>query len=137
MAIAMDEEWVSEYLEETTCGNFNNLDMNLGDEETLLSSKGETRCTIYSPDHVLDLPNLFDGIDETLDAFDEVINVDQQSSYASEDPVRINLKAVYLARSNKTCSIEMDLNDLGTTQHMTGFFPTDYSIIPTPLQYLL
>ena len=71
MTIAMDEEWVLEYLEETICGNFNDLDMNLGDEEMLLGSKGETRHTIYSPDHVLDLPNLFDGVDETLDAFDQ------------------------------------------------------------------
>ena len=58
MTIAMDEEWVSEYLEETICGDFNDLDMNLGDEETLLGSKGKTGHTIYSPDHVLDLPNL-------------------------------------------------------------------------------
>ena len=106
---------MSEYLEETICGDFNNLDMNLGNEEMLLGLKGETGHTICSPDHVLDLPNLFDGVDETLDAFDEVINVDQQSSYAPEDPVWINLEAVYLARSNETRSIEMDLYDSGTT----------------------
>ena len=51
-----------------------------------------------------------------------MIDVDQQSSYAPEDPVWINLEAAYLARSNETRSIEMDLYDSGTTRHMTGFF---------------
>ena len=64
---------------------------------------------------------IFGGINETLDDTDEVINVDQELNAEPDDIVRTNLEAVYLAGTEETCSAEVDLYDLGTTRHLSGF----------------
>ena len=80
-----------------------------------------SELTDYPLDHILDLPNLFDGIDESVDDVDEVIEVDQTIS-AEELVIKTDLDAAYLAGSDETRSAEVDLYDSGTTRHMSGFF---------------
>ena len=77
--------------------------------------------TDYPLDHILDLPNLFDGIDESNDGVDEMIDVDQMIS-AEEPMIKTDLDAAYLAGSDETRSAEVDLYDSGTTRHMSGFY---------------
>ena len=76
-----------------------------------------SELTDYPLDHILDLPNLFDGIDDV----DEVIDVDQTIS-AEELVIKTDLDAVYLVGSDETRSAEVDLYDSGTTHHMSGFY---------------
>ena len=82
----------------------------------------ENGLTDHSPDFILDLPDIFDGIDEPLDkTLDEMIDVDQSISDDSENLITTDLEAVYLAGTNETRSAEIDLYDSGTTCHMSGF----------------
>ena len=78
----------------------------------------EDELTDHSPDFVLDLPALFDGIDETLDDADEVIDA---VSADIQGPIMIELEAAYLAGTDETRNTEIDLYDSGTTRHMSGF----------------
>ena len=50
-----------------------------------------------------------------------MIDVDQTIS-AEELVIKTDLDAVYLAGSDETRSVEVDLYDSGTTRHMSGFF---------------
>ena len=78
----------------------------------------EDELTDHSPDFVLDLPDIFDGIDEPLDG---TVDIDQTISDGFEGPITTDLDAAYLAGTNETCSAEVDLYDSGTTRHMSGF----------------
>ena len=113
MAVVMDD-----YLDETACDDFDELDA--GSDN-------------YSPNHDLDLPDLFNGIDELLDDVDGVIVADQQLNTEPEDSdvVTTNLETAYLAGTDETRSAEVDLYDSGTTRHMSGFFHRLFNYIET------
>ena len=76
--------------------------------------------TEYPLDHVLDLPHLFDEIDDSPDGIDEMIDVNQMIS--AQEPIKIDRDTAYLAGTDETRSAEVDLYDSGTTRHMTGFY---------------
>ena len=72
----------------------------------------ENELTEQSPESILNIPDLFDGIDELIDVeADEV-----------QEQIKTDLEAAYLAGTDETCSAEIDLYDSGTTRHMTGFY---------------
>ena len=125
MVMVMDDCAMDEYLYDMTCEGF---------DKSIINSR-----TNYSPNHDFDLPNLFDGIDESLDGFDEVIDSDQDLSAEPADEVITSLNAAYLAGTDETRSAEVDLYDSGTTRHMSGFFHRffNYVIMLRPNQSLL
>jgi hypothetical protein len=85
----------------------------------------------YSVNNDFALPNLFDGIDETLDDVDEVINTDQLTSAEPDGEVTTRLEAAYLIETAQTRSAEVDLYDSGTTRHMSGFFHRLFNYVET------
>jgi hypothetical protein len=119
MAVVMEDYAMDKYLNDTTCESFDKLNI-------------DSR-TDYSPNHDFDLPNLFDGVDESLDDFDGVIDADQHLSAepADEDKVKTSLEAAYLAGTDETRSAEIDLYDSGTTRHMSGFLHWFFNYVKT------
>jgi len=107
----------------------------IDDEQDVSDLEEEmNELTNHSPDFVLDLPDIFDSVDESLD---EVIDVDQLISEDSEGTITTDLDAAYLVGTDETCSAEVDLYDSGTTCHMTGFHHrlTNYvDISPVPIK---
>jgi hypothetical protein len=120
MAVVMDDLAMNDYLDNEACEPFDESD--------------EELRTDYSPNHDFDLPNLFDGVDESLDDFDGVIDADQHLSaepIAFEDEVVTSLEAAFLAGTDETRSSEVDLYDSGTTRHMSGFFHRFFNYVET------
>jgi hypothetical protein len=81
----------------------------------------EDELNTYPVNDDLSLPNLFDGIDETLDDGDAVMDVDQLIDADPEEEIETGLEAAYLVGTAETRSAEVDLYDSGTTRHMSGF----------------
>ena len=88
MAVVMDDCAMDKYLYDPTCKSFDKLNIH--------------PRTDYSPNHDLDLPNLFDGVDESLDGFDEMIDANQDLSTEPVDEVTTSLDAAYLAGTDET-----------------------------------
>ena len=91
----------------------------------------DDELTTYSVNDDLSLPYLFDGVDETLDDGDAVMNVDQQICADPEEEVRTDLDATYLVGTAETRSAEVDLYDSGTTRHMSGFYHRLFNYVET------
>ena len=104
--------------------------MVVDDDEWTTDLDGNDEPTDLPPDHVFDLPDLFDDLP---DGFDAVIDADQSFSAESTDAITTTLDAAYLAGTQETRSAEVDLYDSGTTRHMTGFFHRLFNYVETDL----
>ena len=79
-----------------------------------------------------ELADLIDGVDEVLDADHD----DQSLGAIPEDIIRTSFDAAYLAGTNETRSVEVDLYDSGATRYMSGFlhiFSNFVEIDPIPI----
>ena len=114
MAMVMEDEW------ETS-----------DDEEIPTCLIEEDEPIDNSPDHILNLPDLFDGIDESLDGPDEIVTDVDQQFIAESDIVRTNIEAAYLVGTEETRSTEVDLYDSGTSRHMSGFRHRLFNFVDT------
>ena len=128
MAMVMDDEWVLNDLEEASDDNFIDLDAISVDIRKVPYSAEENGRTEYTTDHLLDLPNFFDsvdepfdGVDDPLDVPDDMTDVDQELGDVPEITVTTNLEAAYLVGNEETRTAEVDLYDSGTSRHMSGF----------------
>ena len=115
-------------LEEASDDNFIDLDAISVDVRKVPYSAEENGCTEYPTDHLLDLPDFFDsvdepfdGVDDPLDVPDDMTDVDQELSGVPEITVMTSLEAAYLVGNEETHTAEIDLYDSCTSHHMSGF----------------
>jgi hypothetical protein len=109
-----EEAWMAMVIGDNTSDD---LDIDTYREEAYTCFIEDQTPTFCSPELDLDISDPFDGIDELL-------NADQELSAERDEPdemVYTSFTAAYLAGTDETRSAEVDLYDSGATRHMSGF----------------